>query len=599
MPLSAYWNNGVWVQSANEDFKVHFGGRIQFDAFNTFRPSHDAAVDFVDKGTPFEDAQGFRRDRIRVEGTIYDSVDFVWEYDFATAQNSKNIAAGNSAGNGPGNPNSLSVFTGTGITDMNCTLKHVPLVQNVSVGSFLVPFSFELGTSDRWMDFIERSCAFDSFVPATNFANYTLGAKTFGWNEDETWTYAASVSLNNMWDGAFGFDYGNDYMFTGRTTILPYYACEGRKLIEVGVSGCFQKCQEDPLNGNVDSTQLRSRFASREYLSPLTQSAVDTGLLGAERQNTIGAELIAQDGPLSWESEYYGSWVLGTSGTPGALGAENLYFFGYYTQVGYFLTGENRNYNRDKADYERVVPYENWFRAPGDYNCCTGLGAVQVCARYSYVSLDNGNVHGGQEDEYTFGFNWFLNPNLKFQTDYSYTSYSDRATSGTFPFSHGTVGGSAPVWTWISNPHKKPWITRKEEITHVANVDPFDRRGPGGKLVVAGRRKRLQCRAGLCRRCLSRRLLLPPLRLPRRAVPGLPSLLWHQDRHQVQSTAACAKTSASPAGAARRWKAFSCTSAAMKASAVAPAAARAAAKAVTAVAAKAAITAASARSTSW
>ncbi len=435
--LNAYWNSGVWLQSANEDFKVHFGGRIQFDAFNTFRPSHDAAVDFDDKGTPFEDSQGFRRDRLRVEGTIYDSIDFVWEYDFATAINSKNITSANS--NGVANPNGSSLFTGTGITDMNATLKNLPIIQNVSVGSFLVPFSFELGTSDRWMDFIERSAAFDSFVPATNFANYTLGAKTFGWNEDETWTYAASISENNMWDGASGFMYGNDYMFTGRTTILPYYACEGRKLIEVGVSGCFQKCQEDPLNGNIDSTQIRSRFAAREYLSPLAQAAVDTGAIGAERQNTIGAELIAQDGSLSWESEYYGTWVDGTSGGA-ALGAENLYFFGYYTQVGYFLTGENRNYNRQKADYERVVPYENWFRAPGDYNCCTGLGAVQVCARYSYVSLDNGNVHGGQEDEYTFGLNWFLNPNLKFQFDYDYTSYSDRATSATFPFSHGTVG---------------------------------------------------------------------------------------------------------------------------------------------------------------
>ena len=69
----------------------------------------------------------------------------------------------------------------------------MPYVGNISVGSFLVPFSFELATSDRWMDFIERSAAFDAFVPATNFANYTLGAKAFSWNEDKTLTYPASA----------------------------------------------------------------------------------------------------------------------------------------------------------------------------------------------------------------------------------------------------------------------------------------------------------------------------------------------------------------------------------------------------------------------
>ena len=35
-PLKAYWESGVWFASANDEFKVHFGGRIQFDAFNDF-----------------------------------------------------------------------------------------------------------------------------------------------------------------------------------------------------------------------------------------------------------------------------------------------------------------------------------------------------------------------------------------------------------------------------------------------------------------------------------------------------------------------------------------------------------------------------------
>ena len=51
-----------------------------------------------------------------------------------------------------------------------------------------------------------------------------------------------------MWDGASGFDNGNDYMFTGRVTALPYYDCStgGRYMVEVGLSGCAEQCQSDP-----------------------------------------------------------------------------------------------------------------------------------------------------------------------------------------------------------------------------------------------------------------------------------------------------------------------------------------------------------------
>ena len=201
-PLSAYWQDGLWLSSTNSDFKIHVGGRMQYDAFDAFdvqsrvingtgglkAPAGSDSTEFWDE------SQGFRRARVRIDGTIYDSVDFVWEYDFATAMNPHNFQTvqGGPAGDVVLN-NASSVFTGTGMTDMNVTLKYLPWVQNISVGSFLVPFSFDLTTSDRWMDFIERSCAFDAFVPATNSANYTLVRECFGWNEAQTLTYPAPL----------------------------------------------------------------------------------------------------------------------------------------------------------------------------------------------------------------------------------------------------------------------------------------------------------------------------------------------------------------------------------------------------------------------
>jgi phosphate-selective porin OprO/OprP len=436
--LKAYWNNGVWLASTNDDFKVHFGGRIQFDAFNAF--DVQKKVETGTGGLPatdWEESQGFRRDRVRMEGTIYDSVDFVWEYDFAVGEKPTAIAAGAGAASN----NGTSVFTGTGITDMNATLKYIPYVGNVSVGSFLVPFSFELATSDRWMDFIERSAAFDAFVPAPNFQNFTLGLRAFDWNEDKTLTYQASASMNNFWNAASGFDQGGAGMLNGRVTALPYYddSTGGRYMLEVGLSGNGEHCQSDAASAGNDATTLRARGATREYLSPLTPSITTTGVIDGRDQYTEGAEVVGQWGALCFESEFYASQVTDDNGS-GGNGTRTLSFNGMYAQVMYMLTGENRNYNRERANFERVVPYEDWVRMPGEYGRACGRGAWQVGLRYSYVDLNSDKVYGGQENEITAGLNWFLNPNLKFQWNYDAT-YRDNEVSSGNSSSNGWING--------------------------------------------------------------------------------------------------------------------------------------------------------------
>jgi phosphate-selective porin OprO/OprP len=49
----------------------------------------------------------------------------------------------------------------------------------------------------------------------------------------------------------------------------------------------------------------------------------------------------------------------------------------------------------------------------------TGWGAWQLAARYSYLDLNSKNVRGGEIHDMTLGVNWFLNPNMKVQWNYS------------------------------------------------------------------------------------------------------------------------------------------------------------------------------------
>src|SRR5436189_82756 len=55
---------------------------------------------------------------------------------------------------------------------------------------------------------------------------------------------------------------------------------------------------------------------------------------------------------------------------------------------------------------------------PAARNTRSGLGAWQIGARFSYVNLNDKAVQGGLIYDWTFGLNWFLNPNVKFQANY-------------------------------------------------------------------------------------------------------------------------------------------------------------------------------------
>ncbi|MFN8707000.1 MAG: porin, partial [Planctomyces sp.] len=85
-----------------------------------------------------------------------------------------------------------------------------------------------------------------------------------------------------------------------------------------------------------------------------------------------------------------------------------------YVQALYFLTGEHREYETKSAVFGRVIPHRNY----GDGG---HLGAWQIGARYNVLDLVDSGVDGGYLEDVTLGLNWFLNPNLKVQTNYCYT----------------------------------------------------------------------------------------------------------------------------------------------------------------------------------
>ena len=115
-----------------------------------------------------------------------------------------------------------------------------------------------------------------------------------------------------------------------------------------------------------------------------------------------------------------------------------LFYSGGYVEVLYFLTGEHRAYIRESGLYDRIVRARTRFGSRARRASPTSrLGSMAGRVRYNYLNLNDKGINGGVLNDLTLGLNWFLNPNMKFQWNYSITdrhspahrgSRSDRAT---------------------------------------------------------------------------------------------------------------------------------------------------------------------------
>ena len=96
--------------------------------------------------------------------------------------------------------------------------------------------------------------------------------------------------------------------------------------------------------------------------------------------------------------------------------ADTVWVGGAYVYCSYFLTGENRKYERfgqHGAQFGRNQPYSNVFWVPG----CCGPGAWEMKARWSNLNLQELNSTGEYND-LTLGFNWYWSDRTRIMFDY-------------------------------------------------------------------------------------------------------------------------------------------------------------------------------------
>lgn len=386
-PLDVYWQEGIRFASPDGEFKLKLGGRLQLDGgiMDADNGLERGGFSLFDRGTgDLEDAVEFRRALLYVEGQLYENSLFKVEYDFAG-----------------GDASFKDVYFG---------LKNLPWVGNIRAGHFKEPFSLEQLTSSKYITFMERSLGNEALVPARN-TGVMLHNTAF--DERMTWQAGGFVRTDDFGDGEFnqGFD------STGRLTGLLWYEDEGAELLHLGAAVSHQNYEGDR---DLDEHLVRFRSRPESHLAP---RFIDTGNFYAESSNLFGLESAWVHGPLSVQSEYMRAFIDGVGCVFGHT--PNPQFQAFYIMTSYFLTGEHRAYNRSMGAFDRVKPNKN-------YGKDGGWGAWEVAARYSMVDLDDDSIRGGEEDNFTFGLNWYLNPNMKMMFNYIFADPEDAGDANLF-----------------------------------------------------------------------------------------------------------------------------------------------------------------------
>lgn len=341
-PYTDLLENDRGIGSA--DFKYEFGGQISYDLAYVDAPP-----------LKYTDSE-FRRIRINNKGSFLDeSIFYQLEYSFTGDNHYKDIYIG-----------------------YKDKIKPIKLNYSVKAGNIKVPFSLESYSSSTNITFMERALM-DTFAE-----NRKLGAELHLYKKKKKhhlnlFTAILSSSIDERLQ-----DDITKKMLASRATYA--YKFKKNHLLSLGASFLYQDVNDD---------QVRYKQEAESHL--IHDAYVSVRVKDVDRLSSYGAEALYINKSFAVQSEYIGSRIEALK--------DNYYFYGYYVQGSYLISGENKKYKLKKTTLSKIKPNNSY-------------GGIEVAMRYSFIDLDDKDEAGGRQEDFTFGLNWYITSDLKWMTNY-------------------------------------------------------------------------------------------------------------------------------------------------------------------------------------
>lgn len=270
------------------------------------------------------------------------------------------------------------------ISDVNQGIKSLWLQHNMTArlsiraGNLIAPFGQDNRRASSYLTFLERALP-DAFTAGWSSGvmlryegdKFTISGGWFGQPIDQ-----ASNGRERSGDGVMVRLAGTPYRKSGR-------------LIHLGAS-------VEQKNLSVNS---RLRFRARPETRIGSPALVNTRVIeDADSFLNYGLEAGFRAGPFSMLSEYIHSHVNRDI-------AGDLDFDGWYVQASWILTGERPLYQNSTRSFVGLRPDRKW-------------GALELAVRRSEIDLNNEDVTGGKEENWTIGLNYYLARSVRIMANY-------------------------------------------------------------------------------------------------------------------------------------------------------------------------------------
>jgi len=284
----------------------------------------------------------------------------------------------------------------------------------IKFGNFKQPLGLEELTSSRLLIFPERSMPMLAFETDRQFG---LGYSKWGDMATVPYFMQGTVFTQTLANESKS-DFEKEVDETGhgaafRLAIAPEINKD--LLFHGGISSVYNIPYDDSKTVDFKS-EAETKNGDLEWLDTSKIKEVDHVL-------RYGLEGVAQYRNLHFQSEYIMTNVVRTENST----AGDANFEGGYAMLSWLLTGERRPWTKNDGEFGQVIPKSN------------KTGAWELAGRYSYLNLTDENadldsstgrpILGGKANIYSLGLNWYANPNVKFQLDYSMVNLNGNANS--------------------------------------------------------------------------------------------------------------------------------------------------------------------------
>jgi phosphate-selective porin OprO/OprP len=355
-----------WNQIRTKYFTLNLGFAILLD--HNVLNQDDANIGQVGKSDPSTE---FRGDRFIASGNLLFFKKNPWRYMVSANFNGLDAPAGKKS------------FE---LIDWNIDIPLSSTAGWITVGKQKEGVGHEYVAPGTQLQYMERATGEPMFVRQRNvgirYSNSILKGRM---------TYTIGF-FNNYWETGKSFS-DNGSQVTARVTGLARYTSD-RDLLHLGVGYRHTTATDGKL-----SYKAKPEANSAPYF-------INTGSFDATGAGTIMLEGIYVKESVTLIGEYMSAHVNSAS-----KGDPRLSY--YQIGGGWFITGENRRYNKQNGNLGKLIPKKNFKFRKG-----SGPGAIELASRFTHTDGTDAGITGGTFNRLTVAASWYVNPHFRYEINY-------------------------------------------------------------------------------------------------------------------------------------------------------------------------------------